>query len=255
MSTALGHRSRRATGDRHGLPVGDVGRQTRRGRLPPASTASRYSRTISSRRRRHRRKCRSGVPTSGSQSICTNRSAISTQLDRPAQRQLAPGRPQILGDGRARHRHHAGLLFGSRRRRRRSGATCGSTSHTRRAGEPARDQNRLRGTRVGTSHQHMGSVLGCRAPRRSFVTGDLPRQLPRAVAHTRARCDLWHRGRSRREDLLPAVGRCAADEHGRAAVEPSPSALPRPGGVRPDSLRRPHSDGRLRRPPVTGSLQ
>ncbi len=34
---------------------------------------------------------------------------------------------------------------------------------------------------------------------------------------------------SRRQDLLPAVGRCAVDEHGRAAVESPPSALPGQG--------------------------
>ena len=41
---------------------------------------------------------------------------------RPARRERAAGRAQVRSDGRARHRHHAGLLLGGCRRRRGSGS-------------------------------------------------------------------------------------------------------------------------------------
>ena len=49
-------RPRHPTNHCHRVPVGDAGRQTRRGRRRPASTESRSSRTTSSHRRPHRRR-------------------------------------------------------------------------------------------------------------------------------------------------------------------------------------------------------
>ena len=174
---------------------------------------------------------------------------------RRADREPAQGRAQIRRDGRARYRPRSGVFLRRCQRRRGHGQDCGAVSHAGRPREQARIPSRLRGPRVGQTCQHVESILGRRPARRSPLPRALPRQFSRVVPHSGPRSDRRHRGSSRRQDLLPAVGRCAVDEHGRAAVEPAPSTLPRPGGLRPSPLRRPHPDRGLLRSAVTRGLQ
>ena len=58
-----------------------------------------------------------------------------------------------------------------------------------------------------------------------------------------------------REAVLPAAGRRPAHGHGRAAVEPPPPALPRPGRLRPARLPRPRAGRRLHRAAVARGVQ
>ena len=68
------------------------------------------------------------------------------------------------------------------------------------------------------------------AARRPSSRRRLPRQLPHPVPRPRPGGD---RGHPWRQDLLPPAGRRARAEHGRAVVEPAPSAVPRRRRLRP----------------------
>ena len=117
-----------------------------------------------------------------------------------------------------------------RRARRRAAARAG---RARRAPQHA---HRLRGARVGLARQPLRAMRG-----RSSREADHP--------HLGLILDSFHilslgddaggdRRHSRRQDLLPADGRCAAAVDGRAAMEPPLPQFPGPGPARPAALPR-----------------
>ena len=139
--------------------------------------------------------------------------------------QPAPRRAQVRRDGRARHRHRAGLLVGlpGRRRRRRP------------ARRPARGRRRARRASAGCgSPTRRWPGAGTCAP--GSASWDAVR---RADSPALGLClDSFHvlsrggdpagiRRDPRRQVLLPPAGRRAAAGHGRAAVEPPPPAASR----------------------------
>ena len=176
------------------------------------------------------------------------------RLHRPraVRAQPAPRRAQVRAHGRAGHRPHPGLLRGRPRRRRRPGPPRRPAARPRRTG-------RAHGMRVayealawGTRDLDLRAVLGRRAPGRPPRARPVPRQLPHPVPRLGPR---GHRGHPRREAVLPPARRRPAHEHGRAAVEPPPPALPRPGRVGPARLPRPRAGRRLHRAAVARGVQ
>ena len=94
--------------------------------------------------------------------------------------------------------------------------------------------------------------MGDRAPRRPPGAGAVRRQLPHPLPRQRPRRDPRHPGR---EAVLPAARRRPAHGHERAAVEPPPPAVPRPGRLRPAGVPRPRARRRLHRAAVARGVQ
>ncbi len=116
----------------------------------------------------------------------------------------------------------------------------------------ARRTGRLRGPGLGPARQRPPRRLGDRPPRRPSQHRPDPRQLPHPVAPDRPRLDPLD---PRRPDLHRATGRCAADRHGPALLEP---ALPQHARRGRPAGRRLHACGGrygLRRAAVARDLQ
>ena len=101
---------------------------------------------------------------------------------------------------------------------------------------------------VNTYEQSWDDRAAGRPPRARPVPGQLPHPVPRLRPG-------GHRATSRREAVLPAARRRPAHEHGRAAVEPPPPALPRPGRLRPARLPGPRAGRGLHRAAVARGVQ
>ncbi len=102
-----------------------------------------------------------------------------------------------------------------------------SADQLRRLGDLAaqlRHQGGVRGVGLGPVRRRLPPCLADRRARRPPERRGVPRQFSRAVPRPRPG---GHRGHPCRQDLLPAAGRRARAEDGRAVVEPPPPALPR----------------------------
>ena len=220
---------------------------------PPASTASRSSSPTSS-----------PSPSSGRRDPSALRgprphdrplpALPRLRLHRPAtpRGQPAARRAQVRRHGGAGHRPGPRLLLGVPGRRRRRRPDRRAAARPGRAGGGARTARVVRGAGVGTPRQHLRAVVGDRAPRRPPGTRAVRRQLPHPLPRQRPRRDPRHPGR---EAVLPAARRRTAPGHGRAAVEPPPPALPRPGRLRPAGVPRPCARRRLHRTAVARGVQ
>ena len=104
---------------------------------------------------------------------------------------------------------------------------------------------------AGTSTPTSGPGRSCAAPttRRWACASTASTSCP-AAATRPASADI-----PGREAVLPAAGRRPAHGHGRAAVEPPPPAVPRPGRLRPARVPRPRADRRLHRAAVARGVQ
>ena len=130
-----------------------------------------------------------------------------------------------------------------------------SADQLRRLGDLAaavRHPGGLRGAGVGPVHRRLPPVVARRRARRPSVGRAVPRQLSRAVPWPRPR---RHQNHPRRQDLLPPACRRPRAQHGRAVLEPSPSAVPRRRHVRPGHLRLACAVNRFRRPALARGLQ
>ena len=155
--------------------------------------------------------------------------------------------------GRAGHRPHPGLLRGGPGRRRRHGTrsppSCtASPNGPRRTGCAIAYEALAWGTRISTYEQSWDAVRRADHPALGLCVDSFH-------ILSRGSDPAGIEDIPGREAVLPPARRRPAHEHGRAAVEPPPPALPRPGRLGPARLPGPRAGRGLHRAAVARGVQ